>query len=97
MKQNTHPEYHEVVFEDSATGKRFLCGTTLRPKETTTFEGKEYPLCRMSTSSYSHPFFTGSKANVDAEGRIEKFKKRYSTPMKSPAPPAPPTAPKKKA
>lgn len=86
MKQNTHPEYQEVVFEDSATGKRFLCGTTLHPKETTTFEGKEYPLSRMSTSSYSHPFFTGSKANVDAEGRIEKFKKRYATPSKTEAP-----------
>ena len=44
MKKNTHPEYQEVVFEDSATGKRFLCGTTAKPKETTTFEGKEYPL-----------------------------------------------------
>ena len=79
MKKNTHPEYQEVVFEDSATGKKFICGTTLRPKETIKFEGKEYPLCRLSVSSSSHPFFTGSKALVDAEGRVDKFKKRYST------------------
>lgn len=78
MKKNTHPEYQEVVFEDSSTGKRFICGTTSRPKETVVFEGKEYPLYRLSTSSYSHPFFTGSKALVDAEGRVDKFKKRYN-------------------
>jgi large subunit ribosomal protein L31 len=81
MKKNTHPEYQEVVFEDSATGKKFICGTTLRPKEMINFEGKEYPLCRLSVSSSSHPFFTGSKALVDAEGRVDKFKKRYSTPQ----------------
>lgn len=78
MKRNTHPEYQDVVFEDSSTGKRFICGTTLKTKETTTFEGKEYPLCRVSVSSSSHPFFTGSKALVDAEGRVDKFKKRYA-------------------
>lgn len=80
MKKNTHPEYREVVFEDSATGHKFICGTTLNPKEKTTFNGKEYPLCRVSVSSSSHPFFTGSKALVDAEGRVDKFKKRYTTP-----------------
>ena len=77
MKKNTHPEYQEVVFKDSATGKMFVCGTTLRPKETIMFEGKEYPLCLLSVSSSSHPFFTGSTALVDAEGRVDKFKKRY--------------------
>lgn len=78
MKKKTHPQYQEVVFEDSSTGKRFICGTTLRPKETVVLEGKEYPLYRMSTSSYSHPFFTGSKSLVDAEGMVDKFKKRYN-------------------
>jgi large subunit ribosomal protein L31 len=82
MKKNTHPEYQSVVFEDSSTGARFVCGTTLRTKETTMHDGKEYPLCRVSVSSSSHPFFTGSKGNVDAEGRIEKFKKRYATQAK---------------
>ena len=78
MKKNTHPEYQEVVFEDSSTGVRFICGTALKPKERTTFEGKEYPLYRLSTSSSSHPFFTGSKQLVDSEGRVDKFKKRYA-------------------
>lgn len=79
MKKNTHPSYQEVVFEDSSTGHRFVCGTTLQPKEKTTFEGKEYPLYRLSISSSSHPFFTKTKQFVDAEGRVDKFNRRYST------------------
>lgn len=79
MKRNTHPEYQEVVFEDSSTGHRFICGTTLKPKETVKFEGKEYPLYRVSVSSSSHPFFTGSNKFVDSEGRVDKFKKRYTS------------------
>lgn len=89
MKKNTHPEYQEVVFKDSSTGKMFICGSTLRPKETVTLEGKEYPLCLLSVSSSSHPFFTGSTALVDAEGRVDKFKKRYRSASVEAAPAAP--------
>lgn len=78
MKKNTHPAYQEVVFEDSSTGHKFICGTSLQTKERIKFNGKEYPLCRLSVSSSSHPFFTGSKQLVDSEGRVDKFKKRYS-------------------
>jgi large subunit ribosomal protein L31 len=92
MKKNTHPEYQEVVFEDSSTGHRFICGSTLRSKETVMFEGKEYPLCRLSVSSSSHPYFTGTKGFVDAEGRVDKFKKRYASPVA----PEKPAASKKK-
>ena len=28
MKQGIHPDYHEVVFMDSATGYKFLSGST---------------------------------------------------------------------
>jgi large subunit ribosomal protein L31 len=79
MKKNGHPEYQEVLFVDSSTGYKFVCGSTLQPKEKEKHEGKEYPVYRLSVSSYSHPFFTGSKQLVDAEGRVDKFKKRYST------------------
>ncbi|MGK5595434.1 MAG: type B 50S ribosomal protein L31 [Parachlamydiaceae bacterium] len=78
MKKNTHPEYQDVVFEDSATGYRFICGSAISTKETTVFEGKEYPLYRVSVSSKSHPFFTGSTQFVDSEGRVDKFNKRYT-------------------
>lgn len=78
MKKDIHPKYQKVLFVDSATGHKFLCGSTLQPKQTEKFEGKEYPVYLLSTSSASHPFFTGSKALVDAEGRVDKFKKRYT-------------------
>ncbi len=77
MKKKIHPPYQEVLFEDTSTGTRFICGSTLQPKEKATFEGKEYPICRVPISSASHPFFTGSKQFIDTEGRVEKFTKRY--------------------
>ena len=83
MKKNIHPKYQQVLFVDSATGFRFVCGSTLQPTETEVFEGKEYPVYPVSISSASHPFFTGSKQLVDAEGRVDKFKKRYTTTQKS--------------
>ena len=78
MKKKIHPDYQHVVFEDSSTGDRFVCGTTLQSEKSTTFEKKKYPLHVVSISSKSHPFFTGSGLNVDTEGRIKKFEKRYS-------------------
>ncbi len=78
MKKQGHPDYQEVLFVDSSTGTKFVCGTTLKPQEKETFEGKEYPVCRVAVSSASHPFFTGSKQFVDSEGRVDKFRKRYA-------------------
>ena len=78
MKKNTHPPYQEVLFEDTSTGDKFVCGSTLQPTETATFEGKEYPIYRVPISSASHPFFTGSKQFVDTQGRIGKFQQRYA-------------------
>lgn len=78
MKKETHPKYQQILFVDSSTDYKFVCGSTLQPKEKATFQGKEYPVYRLSTSSASHPFFTGSKQLVDAEGRVDKFKKRYA-------------------
>jgi large subunit ribosomal protein L31 len=77
MKKNTHPEYQQVLFVDSTTGRRFVIGSALQPAQKEVFEGVEYPVYHLSTSSYSHPLFTGSKQLVDAEGRVDKFKKRY--------------------
>ncbi len=79
MKENTHPEYRQVLFIDSTNGVSFVIGSALPTKETAVFEGVEYPVCRVSTSSASHPFFTGSKGLVDTEGRVDKFNKRYGS------------------
>lgn len=77
MKKDTHPTYQEVLFVDSASGHRFVCGSTLQPEAKEKFQGVEYPVSYLSISSSSHPFFTGSKQLVDSEGRVEKFKKRF--------------------
>lgn len=78
MKKNVHPKYQKVLFVDSSTGHKFVCGTTLQCESTEVFEGKEYPVYYVSISSSSHPFFTGNKQLIDTEGRVDKFNKRYS-------------------
>lgn len=79
MKKQGHPAYHEVLFVDSSTGHQFVIGSTLQPKERGTFEGKEYPLCRLPISSHSHPFFNKSRGQlIDTEGRVDRFSKRYA-------------------
>ncbi|HPE84909.1 MAG TPA: type B 50S ribosomal protein L31 [Chlamydiales bacterium] len=85
MKKEGHPPYQDVLYVDTATGTKFVCGTTLQPKETEMFEGKEYPVFRVPISSASHPFFTGSQQFVDSEGRVDKFRKRYTAKPASPA------------
>ncbi|MDJ0652054.1 MAG: type B 50S ribosomal protein L31 [Simkaniaceae bacterium] len=78
MKKKGHPPYQDVLFVDTATGTKFVCGSTLQPKERETFKGTDYPVYKVPISSASHPFFTGSQQFVDSEGRVDKFKKRYA-------------------
>ena len=78
MRKNIHPSYQKVLFVDSTTGHKFICGSALQPKEREVYNGVEYPVYRLSTSSSSHPFFTGANKLVDAEGRVDKFTKRYA-------------------
>ena len=77
MKQGIHPDYLEVCFMDSATGFKFVAGSTLKPSETIEFEGETYPLVRVEVSSDSHPFYTGKQKFAAADGRIERFNKKY--------------------
>jgi ribosomal protein L31 len=37
MKKKGHPSYQEVLFIDTATGYKFVCGSTLQPKEREVF------------------------------------------------------------
>jgi large subunit ribosomal protein L31 len=85
MKKNTHPKYQKVLFVDSASGHKMVIGSTLTSEAKETFEGAEYPVVYLSTSSSSHPFFTKEKRFADAAGRIERFNKRFSTPEKEAA------------
>ena len=44
MKKNTHPKYQQVLFVDSASGYKFVCGSALKTNAKENFEGKEYPV-----------------------------------------------------
>ena len=83
MRKGIHPDYQEVVFMDSATGAKFVAGSTLKPEETIEFEGKTYPLVRVEISSDSHPFYTGKQKFAQADGRIEKSNKKYGISSKN--------------
>lgn len=77
MKADIHPaDYRLVIFEDIASGEKFLVGSTVKTSETGTFEGKEYPKVTVEISSKSHPFYTGEDRTLDKTGRVERFKQR---------------------
>ena len=79
MKKDIHPDYHPVVFLDTATGFKFLTRSTMKSKETIEWEdGSEYPLVKVDVSSASHPFYTGKQKYVDSAGRVEKFQRKYN-------------------
>jgi len=77
MKPGIHPDYREVVFHDLSCDFKFLTRSTVSSRETTTFEGKEYPLVKIEVSAASHPFYTGKHKIVDTAGRVEKFRQKY--------------------
>ena len=77
-----HPEYQTVVFRDTTPGFEFLSGSTQTSNETVDWEdGNTYPLIRVEISSDSHPFYTGKQKFAQADGRIDRFNKKYG--MKS--------------
>jgi large subunit ribosomal protein L31 len=63
MKENLHPEYHDV-------NVHCACGAAWTTKSTK----KEL---RLEICSNCHPFFTGKQKLVDSAGRVERFRKRY--------------------
>lgn len=79
MKKDLHPQVREVVFKDISCDYSFLGTSTMNSAEKVKWEdGKEYPLIKVEISSQSHPFFTGKQRVMDAEGRIDRFKKKYA-------------------
>lgn len=88
MKKNTHPEYQEVLFVDSSTGFKFVCGTTQKSAQHETFNGKNLPVVHLPISSSSHPLFVGGKEVIDTEGRIGRFTRRYQQAAEKMAAPA---------
>jgi large subunit ribosomal protein L31 len=77
MKPDIHPDYHDVIFVDSATGTEWSSRSTVTSSETREIEGVEVPVVRLEISAVSHPFWTGTKRELDADGKIDRFRKRY--------------------
>ncbi len=64
MKEKIHPQYYPDAEVICACGNRFTTGST---KKT----------LHVEVCSKCHPFFTGERRMLDAQGRVERFKKRY--------------------
>jgi len=63
VKEKIHPEYKETKVI-CACGETFMTRSTMKE-------------IRVDICSKCHPFFTGKQKIVDAEGRVEKFKRKY--------------------
>ena len=77
MKPEIHPDYHDVIYIDSATGEEWMSRSTQTSKETREIDGVEVPVIKLEISSVSHPFWTGTMRELDADGKIDRFRKRY--------------------
>ena len=82
MKPDIHPDYHKVIFVDSATGSEWISRSTATSKETRALDGEEVPVIRLEISSISHPFWTGKMRELDSDGKIDRFRKRYGAKKK---------------
>jgi large subunit ribosomal protein L31 len=80
MKENIHPKYQPVVFQDLSSDFAFLTRSTMSSKETVKWEdGNEYPVIKLDISSHPHPFYTGKQKTLDIGGRVDKFRQRYGS------------------
>jgi large subunit ribosomal protein L31 len=80
VQPDIHPAYGPVAFRDRATGHLVITRSTLVSRtggRTVEAEGRQYPVVDVDISSDSHPFWTGTARTLDAEGRVEKFQRRY--------------------
>ncbi len=77
MKQGIHPDYHKVLFVDTATGDEWVSRSTMTAKDKREVDGEEIPVIKLEISSHSHPFWTGTMRELDADGKIDRFRKRY--------------------
>ncbi len=78
MKSDIHPDYHKVLFVDTATGDEFVTRSTLTSKETREVDGEEIPVVKLEISAFSHPFWTGKMRELDSDGKIDRFRRRYA-------------------
>ena len=82
MRKDIHPDYHRVIFVDAATGSEWESRSTLTSKEKREVGGEEVPVIRLEISSHSHPFWTGRMRELDSDGKIDRFRRRYGVKKK---------------
>ncbi|SNU78913.1 50S ribosomal protein L31 [Neisseria zoodegmatis] len=70
MKQNVHPEYHDVNVTCS-------CGNKFTTRSTMAKENFNIEVC-----SLCHPFYTGQQKIVDTTGRVDKFNQKFGNMFK---------------
>ena len=91
MKNGIHPQYHTVIFHDTAANHSFLTRSSIDTKGRDKMkweDGNEYPVIKVEVSSESHSFYTGKQKIVDTAGRVERFKRKYTSRSKKKAEPA---------
>ena len=64
MKPNIHPEYVETTITCA-------CGEVIHTRSTLIN-------LKVEVCSKCHPFYTGTQKILDTEGRVERFRKKYS-------------------
>jgi large subunit ribosomal protein L31 len=79
VKDGIHPDYHKVLFVDTATGDEWVGRSTMTSKTTKEVDGEEMPVIRLEISACSHPFWTGTMRELDADGKIDRFRRRYGS------------------
>jgi large subunit ribosomal protein L31 len=79
VKPDIHPDYHKVLYVDTATGDKWVSRSTLTSSETEEVDGEALPVIKLEISSHSHPFWTGKMRELDADGKIDRFRRRYGS------------------
>lgn len=92
MKSGIHPSYRKVLFVDASSGDEWVSYSTMTGSDTRAHKGEDLPVVRVDISSFSHPFWTGQSREVDTEGRMDRFRRRYG--VKGGASAAPPAVAK---
>ena len=64
MKSGIHPNYNKVIVHCTSCGNEFESGSVLKE-------------IKVVTCSNCHPFYTGRQRFAQAQGRIEKFNRKY--------------------
>ncbi len=76
MKPEIHPNYNPVIFVDGE--HEIMTFSTMKSGEKRVVDGVEHYVVQMDISAFSHPFYTGKQKLMDAEGRVDRFRKRYN-------------------